>query len=405
MGAPSPSMEAGPSGAIDGRRFRQVLGHFPTGVVVITAKGGDERHFGMAVGSFTSVSLDPPLVAFLPDRKSTSFPKIRETGSFCVNVLTADQEHVCRAFASKAEDKFADINWHAAPFSGAPIIDDAVAWIDCDIEVVHEAGDHYIVVGRVRELNVDSSSLPLLFFQGGYGRFAPSSLAAPAEADLLVHLQLVDIARPFMERVATELEVECLAAARVQTDMVIVASAGEPHGRSVQTRVGQRIPFLPPLGAPFVAWEGQDQIDAWLAPLRQRGNPAEVEGFRTAVDRVRERGWSLGLGSETHKELEHSLARLPLRSASREQEEAIRRSIDRLGSDYEPADLQPGCTNPVRNLSVPVFGPTGSVVLLLSVYGLPHYSSPEDVERYRDSLSRAADTVTERLGGQRPPAG
>ena len=73
----------------------------------------------MAVGSFTSVSLDPPLVAFLPDRKSSSFPKIRETGSFCVNVLTADQEHICRAFASKADDKFAGIAWHAAPILGS----------------------------------------------------------------------------------------------------------------------------------------------------------------------------------------------------------------------------------------------------------------------------------------------
>ena len=96
---------------------------------------------------------------------------------------------------------------------------------------------------------------------------------------------------------------------------------------------------------------------------------------------------------------------MPLRSTPGEQQEAIRRSIDRLGSDYEPANLEPGRTNPVRNLSVPVFGPTGSVVLLLSVYGLPTYSSPEDVDRYREHLSRAADAVTERLDGERPADG
>ena len=163
--------------SIDPQHFRRVLGHFPTGVAGITSIGPDGAPVGMAVGSFTSVSLDPPLVAFLPDKKSTTFPKIRDAGFFCANVLGADQEHICRAFASKAPDKFVDVGWRPAD-SGAPILDRAVAWIDCDIEEVHEAGDHFIVIGRVRELEVPEVGLPLLFFQGGYGRFAPLSLAA-----------------------------------------------------------------------------------------------------------------------------------------------------------------------------------------------------------------------------------
>ena len=85
-------------------RFRHVVGHFPTGVVVVTAMHGEAGPVGMAVGSFTSVSLDPPLVAFLPDRSSTSFPKIRDVGSFCINVLADDQEHLCRAFAARGGD-------------------------------------------------------------------------------------------------------------------------------------------------------------------------------------------------------------------------------------------------------------------------------------------------------------
>lgn len=146
--------------------FRRVLGHLPTGVVVVTATDGAEP-VGMAVGTFTSVSLAPPLVAFLPAANSTSFPRIRAAGSFCANVLAADQEPVCRAFATRGGDKFADLGWRPAG-SGAPVLDGVVAWIDCDIAAVYPAGDHFIVIGAVRELDVSSGVPPLVFHRGGY---------------------------------------------------------------------------------------------------------------------------------------------------------------------------------------------------------------------------------------------
>jgi len=161
--------------AADAGWFRQVLGQYPTGVSVVTGIAADRTAVGLAVGSFTSVSLDPPLVAFLPDKKSSSWPKIAAAGKFCVNILAADQEPVCRAFASKAPDKFAGLAWRPAA-SGSPILTGAVAWIDCDLEAVHDAGDHLIVIGRVTDLDIERPTLPLLFFQGGYGRFSPHSL-------------------------------------------------------------------------------------------------------------------------------------------------------------------------------------------------------------------------------------
>lgn len=157
--------------SFDARRFRDVLGHFPTGVAAVTAIDADGCPTGMTVGSFTSVSLDPPYVAFLPDKGSSSFPKIRAAGSFCVNVLSADQEHICRNFAAKGTDKFQGSPWRPAP-SGSPVLEGTVAWIDCDIEVIHEAGDHYIVIGRVRELGHHPEIRPLVFFQGGFGQFS-----------------------------------------------------------------------------------------------------------------------------------------------------------------------------------------------------------------------------------------
>lgn len=163
-------MSASPSSGFDSAKFRQVLGHFPTGVTVVTAAPASGP-VGLAVGSFASVSLDPPLVAFFPDKRSTSWPRIEEAGSFCVNVLAEDQEEVCRRFASKSDDKFEGLGWRPAP-SGAPILAGTLAWIDCDIHAVIDAGDHFYVTGAVRELEVEREGGPLLFFRGGYGRFA-----------------------------------------------------------------------------------------------------------------------------------------------------------------------------------------------------------------------------------------
>jgi len=159
--------------SISPQDFRHILGHYPTGVCVITAVQEDGKRVGMAVGSFTSVSLNPPLVAFFPDKGSSSWPKIETVGRFCVNVLADDQEWVCRRFASKAEDKFEEIS-HRLSDDGQPIIDDVVAWIDCTLHTVHEAGDHFIVLGEVTAMSTERDVQPLLFLRGGYGQFMPA---------------------------------------------------------------------------------------------------------------------------------------------------------------------------------------------------------------------------------------
>jgi 3-hydroxy-9,10-secoandrosta-1,3,5(10)-triene-9,17-dione monooxygenase reductase component len=159
--------------ATDPDHFRRILGHFPTGVVVVTSMTAEGGPAGMSVGSFTSVSLEPPLVAFFPARSSTSWPKIAEVGSFCVNILTADQEHVCLALARPGGDKFEGLSWRPAPKSGSPVLDGVAGWVDCDIDNVIEAGDHYIVVGRVLDLDTDVPNRPLVFYRGGFGAFGP----------------------------------------------------------------------------------------------------------------------------------------------------------------------------------------------------------------------------------------
>jgi 3-hydroxy-9,10-secoandrosta-1,3,5(10)-triene-9,17-dione monooxygenase reductase component len=158
--------------AIDVATFRRILGHYPTGVCVITSITADGDRIGMVVGSFTSVSLDPPLVAFYPDKRSQSWPRIEATGRFCVNVLAAGQGDLCRRFSSRIDDRFDGVS-HRLSTAGLPILDGVVAWIDCDLHAIHEAGDHYIALGRVLSLDSEAPERPLLFFQGGYGSFSP----------------------------------------------------------------------------------------------------------------------------------------------------------------------------------------------------------------------------------------
>ena len=162
--------------ALDSREFRRILGHYPTGVCAITAIS-EGRPVGMVVGSFTSVSLDPPLVAFLPDRNSTTWPLVQAAGRFCVNVLSEQQQDVCRALSSKAADKFEAVAYRLSA-ANVPILEDVVAWIDCELYAVHEAGDHYIALGEVLALDVGRPHPPLVFLKGAYGSFSPFAVEA-----------------------------------------------------------------------------------------------------------------------------------------------------------------------------------------------------------------------------------
>jgi flavin reductase (DIM6/NTAB) family NADH-FMN oxidoreductase RutF len=146
-------------------QFRHVLGHLPTGVTVITAYGADGPT-GMAANSFTSVSLEPPLILVCPAKSSSTWPGIRESRRFCANVTAKHHEELCRQFARRNTDRFAGIAWHERP--AGPALDDAVAWIECEIESEYEAGDHAIVVARVVSIEAAADGSPLIFFRGGY---------------------------------------------------------------------------------------------------------------------------------------------------------------------------------------------------------------------------------------------
>ncbi|MEV7949378.1 flavin reductase family protein [Streptomyces rubiginosohelvolus] len=151
--------------------FRRVLGHFASGVTVVTARDADGPT-GFACQSFASLSLDPPLVTFMVARTSTTWPRIARAGVFCVNILGAEQGALCRGFAVSGADKFAGVAYGEAPATGSPLLDSVPAWIDCRIHAVHTGGDHLIVVGRVEALGAEEEGEPLLFHRGAFGRLS-----------------------------------------------------------------------------------------------------------------------------------------------------------------------------------------------------------------------------------------
>ena len=161
---------------IDQGRFKSVMGHFATGVTIVTALEVDSgKPVGFTAQSFLSLSLDPPLVAVSPALTSSSWPKIAAADGLCINILGGDQEAVCRAMATPSEDKFAGVGWTGAPVTGAPLINGSLAWVEGRIETTYPAGDHEIVIIKVLDVGEATteghSAGPLLFYRAGFGSF------------------------------------------------------------------------------------------------------------------------------------------------------------------------------------------------------------------------------------------
>lgn len=156
----------GPGGPVTPERFREVMAHVPTPVVVVTAAGPDAP-VGLAIGSFTSVSLDPLLVGFLPAKTSSTWPAIRAAGRFCINVLADDQATLCATFAARGGDKFASVDWAPGP-DGSPRLNGCVAWLSCRLTDEVELGDHVLVVGQVEAIDLGRDAHALVFHRGAY---------------------------------------------------------------------------------------------------------------------------------------------------------------------------------------------------------------------------------------------
>ena len=173
-------VERGSLSTVDSPAYRQALGHFATGVTVVTSLDGNGAPVGFACQAFAALSLDPPLVLFCPSKSSSTWPQIERSGRFCVNVLADEQRELSRVFGRSGADKFAGVRWSPAA-NGTPVLDGVVTWAACQVEAVQVAGDHLVVTGLVTELGPSTDSRPLLFYKGRYTTTASSSPFDPPE--------------------------------------------------------------------------------------------------------------------------------------------------------------------------------------------------------------------------------
>lgn len=169
---PDRELNIGPEAGIDASLFRSVLGHFCSGITVLTANV-DGTPTGMTCQSFFSVSVNPPMVAFCVGRGSKTFPVLRQADGLVINVLDAEQRHLSAAFARSGTDKWRGVDWEPGQVGGHPVLDGGLAALECSIEAEVDAGDHILVLVQVHHLSARSEGTPLLYFRGQYHTASP----------------------------------------------------------------------------------------------------------------------------------------------------------------------------------------------------------------------------------------
>ncbi|MCK8674946.1 flavin reductase [Rhodococcus sp. HM1] len=389
----------------DADGFREVLGNHPTGVSLVTGLSEDGTPLGMIVGTFNSVSLDPPLVSFMPMKTSHTWSKMRSAERFCINILAADQQDRCGKFMrTPAEERFADWPWSPSPL-GLPILDGGVAWIECSLDQEIEAGDHWIVLGRVESLEVARCAPPLLYFQGGYGRFAPKSLVSLPDHDLRFGVRDAELARPVLERLATALDAECSTVITIgDAAMAVVGSATGP-GVANTRRLGLRMPLVPPVGDVFAAFNDPAFAEAWIDRRTDRSEGA-ARGLRARLDMVRQQGWSASLttGNYSDLALHQAFRNFTTGNYTPAEERRILSAVAESTEYYSPEPINPRTIYTVGSVVVPVYHEDGSLRSALRVGQIDRSLTGselltladelEDAAREIESIQRADDNVT-----------
>lgn len=382
------------------RHFRQTLGNYPTGVAVISAII-DGAPAGMVVGSFTSVSLDPPLVAFFADNNSSSWAKLRRSDTFCVNVLSSGQEQLSRQFVKRDVDKFAGVEWRPAPASGAPILAGATAWIDCEVDSVTQYGDHQMVVGRVSDLGSDAPAAPLIFHRGGYGEFHRRDLISAPERDLVDALRLVDLSRGVVGRLSADLGLECTINASIGAESVVVARMFPDFTDVVGSPVGYRVTLAAPLGPALMAWASEDELEAWFARSPVKFTAETKQQHLQLLAKLRESGWTWFTKDTDFQRIQALLDRGGSEGMSKE---TVRKEVEAIASQpgfkFMPATLEAGRSYDVYSFVAPVVIPDRTTVIGLNVIGPSTPLTADRITEIGERLRAAAGEVAE-LGSQR----
>lgn len=381
---------------IDMYEFRRVMGAYPTGVVVVTAKDQESGEaLAMTVGSFVSVSLEPPLIGFLPTKTSSSWAKLQASGTrrFGVNVLSDEQEDVCRAVARRKEDKLEGFEWELSEH-GSPVLKDSVAFLDCEINSVSDAGDHHWVMGDVLDMYTQGSELPLLFFRGGYGSFAPGAMAINTDIPTAVLRQL-DVVRPHMEKLSSELVSEVTLMTRMKGELINVGAVGM-SGRQPVARIGVHAPFMPPIGGVFAAFGGPEAEQLWFSQAADETTDETRARFEQGLQHVRDRGYAYGIGHEAGEAIE-ATAHDAYSTGTPEERAALTAVVNAAAETFNVVDVEPDQEYEFHSATAPVFDKDGVCVFSLTVWSREGTTRGSDINAIIERLTRAADAASQDL--------
>lgn len=358
---------------IDPTAFREVTGHYPTGVAIVTGHDPEGEALALVVGTFSSVSLDPPLVSFMPMKTSRTFARMRECASLCVNIVGGDQEREMLAIAQRWENKFDGIEWFPSP-GGSPVLAEAIGWIDVTISQTVDAGDHWIVLCAVQDMAITNPVSPLIFFQGGYGSFVCTSLMARMDHEILPAIEAAHAARDDVESLAARIGCEASVLTAVSADeMAAVLSATAP-GIDREEGLAQRIPIVPPIGDTYVFDLPAEEQERWIAKLRNSSED-EKDVYRARLEFVREHGYLASFlpaaGAGAYADMREATKQYESGRLTPRQERAIREQILRTTVDYRPRHFEDDHRYDVGSLVLPVRDHDGGHTLTLRLAQVP----------------------------------
>ena len=357
----------------DPRVFRDVMGHYPTGVAVVTGRADDGELLALVVGTFSSVSLDPPLVSFMPMKSSRTFERMRNCDSLCINIVGGEQEAEMLSIARRWENKFDGVEWYLSP-SGDPILTNSIAWIDTSVTDVVEAGDHWIALCRVHDMEVTNPVSPLLFFQGGYGSFVGTSLIARLSHEILPAIHAAHSAGAQLEELARSLQCEVSVFTAVSDDELATVYHSMSPDTSPEHSFATRLPIVPPIGDTYMFDKTPEVQERWMKKLK---DPSEeiMETHHRRLNMVKENGYLVAHlpeeGSAAYEEMIRATKEYRKARLTPAEERAIREMIGSTTVDYEQRELLDDARYNVGSIVFPVKDPGGEHTMTLRIGQLP----------------------------------
>lgn len=357
----------------DPKVFREVMGHYPTGVAVVTGRTDDGELLALVVGTFSSVSLDPPIVSFMPMKSSRTFERLRSCKSLCINILGGEQQAEMLAIAQRRQNKLDGIDWYPSP-SGDPILRNSIAWIDTTLGEIVEAGDHWIALCDVKDLQVTNAVAPLLFFQGGYGSFSGMEQTSRLSHEILPAIHATHQVAESLKSLAHSIGCEVAVFAAISDDEMATVFSEIAAEATEERRFASRFPLVPPIGDSYFFDKSSELQQHWLGKLKNASEEI-TDRHRRRMEFIHKHGYLLAFlpeeNSTAYDQMIEASEEYKKASLTPAEERSIHETIGSTPVDYEPQEVVDSKVYHVGSLVLPIKDPSGQNTMTLRLAQLP----------------------------------